>query len=96
MLIPAMRNLLYLVFDMNEDFEIDVVYKEVELLFKGTIVSTGYVHKFIISVNNFEITFEPDEERTYRALVKDVDQSKLTNKDKEIIGLISSRLDGLK
>ena len=91
-----MLELLYLVFDMNEDFEIDVIYKEEELQFKGTIVSTGYVHKFIINVNNFEITFEPDEERTYRALVKDVDQCKLSNRDKEIIGLISSRLDGLK
>ena len=81
---------------MNEDFSIDVVYKGEELIFNGTIVSTGYVHKFIINVNGIEVTYEPDEERNYRAIVGDVDQHKLTNTDKEIIGLISTRLEGLK
>ena len=90
-----MEVLPYLVFDMNEEFQIDITYKGEELIFNGSIVTIGYIHKFIVNINNFEVTFEPDEERTYRAIVMDTDQSKLTNKDKEVIGLISSRLDGL-
>ena len=81
---------------MEKSFHIDIVYKGEEQVFEGRLIAAGYTHKFIINVNELEVTYEPDEERNYRAITNGGDLSKLTDTDKEIIGLICKRLEELK
>ena len=64
---------------MNEPFELPVTYKGKELLFPAQLLMLGYTHKFQVQVNGQEVLFEPDEERTYRAVVdpEQVEESKI-------------------
>ena len=55
---------------MEESFELPVIYKGKELLFTTQLLVQGYTHKFQVEVNGREVIFEPDEERTYRAIVQ--------------------------
>ena len=52
---------------MDEQFELPVEYKGEQLLFKASLIVTGYTHKFNVDVNGQMVIFEPDEERNYRA-----------------------------
>lgn len=54
---------------MNETFDIPVNYKGEALLFPAQLQHTGYTHRFLVEVYGEEVFFEPDEERSYRALV---------------------------
>jgi hypothetical protein len=54
---------------MNESFEITVAYKNETYSFNAKLLQYGYSHRIVVSVNNGDIIFEPDEERNYRALV---------------------------
>jgi hypothetical protein len=52
---------------MDDQFELPVEYKGEQLLFKTSLIVTGYIHKFSVDINGKEVIFEPDEERNYRA-----------------------------
>ena len=54
---------------MEEPFDLPVTYKGKELMFTSQLLMMGYTHKFQVNVNGHEFLFEPDEERTYRAIV---------------------------
>ena len=54
---------------MYEPFELPVMYKGEEQLFPAQLVQAGYVHQFKVDVYGEEVTFEPDEEGAYRALL---------------------------
>lgn len=54
---------------MNESFEISVSYKGETLSFNAKLLPYGYTHRIVVSVNNRDVVFEPDEERNYRALI---------------------------
>ncbi len=54
---------------MNEPFEIPLTYKGKELEFTAQLLQLGYTHKFKVWVEDYEVLYEPDEERTYRAVV---------------------------
>ncbi len=56
---------------MNEHFELPVHYKGKELMLPAELQVWGYGHLIQVSVNDQLITFEPDEERNYRALIND-------------------------
>jgi hypothetical protein len=55
---------------MEDAFELPVIYKGKEMLFISQLLMQGYTHKFQVDVNGQEVSFEPDEERTYRAIVQ--------------------------
>ena len=54
---------------MNEIFDLPVNYKGKTLLFPSRLVHLGYTHQFLVNVYGTEVSFEPDEERSYRAVV---------------------------
>ena|ERR1700733_7543390 len=65
---------------MEDSFSIDVDFRGEEYSFEGRLIAVGYTHKFCVLINSFEVTYEPDEERNYRAILvsnknspKDVD-----------------------
>lgn len=47
-------------------------------------------------VNGIEVVYEPDEERNYRAIIGAADIAKLIEKDKELIGAISRKLEEIR
>ena len=81
---------------MADTFTIDVTYKEEQLSFEVTLSSTGYTHSFHVLINGIEVTYEPDEERNYRAMVNPEKINELKEKDKELIQLVVESLDKLK
>lgn len=54
---------------MYDVFELPVTYKGQELQFPAQLLPSGYTHRFQVNVFGQDVLFEPDEERTYRALV---------------------------
>jgi hypothetical protein len=54
---------------MDEPFDIPVSFNGKELAFTARLLQLGYTHKFQVAVADYEVLFEPDEERTYRAVV---------------------------
>jgi hypothetical protein len=47
------------------DFEITVEGKE----YKGELIAYGYSYKIVFLINDIPVSFEPDEERNFRAIV---------------------------
>jgi len=54
---------------MDDVFDLPVSYQGKDLHFPAQLLQTGYTHRFLIEVYGAEVIFEPDEERSYRALV---------------------------
>ncbi len=54
---------------MTEPFELPILFNGEKMSFDAQLLPYGYVHKFKVNVNGEEVTFEPDEERNYRAIV---------------------------
>jgi hypothetical protein len=48
-----------------EDFTITIDGKE----YNGDLIIFGYSYKIVVSIDDIPVTFEPDEERNFRALV---------------------------
>jgi len=80
---------------MDEQFELPVEYKGEELLFKTSLIITGYTHKFSVDINGQEVIFEPDEERNYRAVLNYDDISTSKNIDIELLKSIASAIEDL-
>ena len=68
---------------MPENFEIRVIYKGKEHSFPASLISTGYNYKIQVDVLGKTISFEPDEERNWRAVIpyEEIDKNKNLNKD---------------
>ncbi|TDE17189.1 hypothetical protein [Dyadobacter psychrotolerans] len=77
---------------MEDSFLLDVNYKGEIREFEGQLVLQGYLHKIQIDVDGLIITFEPDEERNYRAVA---DPNEGVKVDKELIPAIAQRLESL-
>lgn len=75
-----------------QDFELPVSYKGESLLLKSSLHVLGYTHRFIVEVDGREVTFEPDEERNYRATLPATEISVNNNPDRELLQIISARL----
>ncbi len=54
---------------MEESLEIPVTYRGEELSFPCRVVRTGYGYVFQVEVAGLPVTFEPDEQGSYRAAV---------------------------
>jgi hypothetical protein len=54
---------------MNESFELPVQLHNETIMLPAALQSWGYSHRILVTVDDQEIVFEPDEERNYRALV---------------------------
>ena len=54
---------------MTEPFTLSVFYKGQTMDFPARLVVYGYSHQFKVTINQQEVSFEPDEEGQYRAVV---------------------------
>jgi hypothetical protein len=52
-----------------DSFELPVAYKGQELSFRARLVTTGFAPRFVVLVNEVEITFERDDNGEFRALL---------------------------
>jgi hypothetical protein len=78
--------------DEQIDFPVTVNGETVHVTAK--VLSFGYTYKLSIMVNELEVLFEPDEQRTYRAIL--ADPAKVPSKaDISMIGAIADTLNGM-
>jgi len=80
---------------MNEAFELPVQYKGVEQLFPAQLLQFGYTHKFQVDVYGTIIFFEPDEERSYRAIVEANQVNNISKIDAELIKAIAGAIEAV-
>jgi hypothetical protein len=53
---------------MNEPFVIPVLYEGTTYELKARFERWGYTHRIAVLINDITLTFEPDEEGSYRVL----------------------------
>ena len=80
---------------MDNDFEVSVTYKKQELNFPATFIPFGYSYKFEVDVNGIAVFFEPDEERSFRAIVDPSTENVHDKINVELIKLIADTLEDL-
>ena len=73
-------------------FDIPVTYQGKEHSFPASLVSTGYTYKIQVDVFGKTISYEPDEERNFRALISQADLDQQDKIDKELIKEIGGML----
>jgi hypothetical protein len=81
---------------MEEEFEITITYEHKEIPVILKLMPAGYTFKFVALINEIEVTYEPDEDRNYRAMITAGIPDKLTTKDRAIINLIGEKLNTLR
>lgn len=79
---------------MNEAFDLPVTYKGKELLFPARLLQLGYNHQFLITVDGIEVIFEPDEERSYRAIIH-TEEAEKSKADIELLQTIAETIEEL-
>lgn len=57
-------------FEIDEPFDLPVVYKGQEIELSSRLVRRGYSYKIHVDVQGQEVIFEPDEERNFRAMIE--------------------------
>ena len=55
----------------------------------------GYTHKFYVVINGLEVTYEPDEERNYRAIIADTSHASVRATDLELIKAVGEKLQSV-
>jgi len=81
---------------MEDSFSIDVDLRGKEYRYEARLVAVGYTHKFCVLINGFEVTFEPDEERNYRAIINVSDQSSIKDDDIEILKAVANKIQSIR
>lgn len=79
---------------MDNTFELDIDFKGQTLQFQGELIVSGYLHKIELDMNGTKVSFEPDEERTYRALMS-LEDLKENHIPVDLLRAIAQRLDSL-
>lgn len=77
---------------MDDDLEVPVNYKNQQLIFIAKFIQFGYSYKFEVDVNGILVSFEPDEERNFRAMIDPTIDHANHKIDKELIQLIAEAL----
>jgi hypothetical protein len=77
---------------MDEPFTISIFYQGDEYEYDARLVTLGYTHKFFVIINGMEVIYEPDDERNYRAILKDADLSKIKDSDVELIKAVGDKI----
>jgi hypothetical protein len=78
---------------MEDGFEIPVWYRDKELSFPARLASFGWTHRILVDVFGLEVSFERDEEREWRALVKPEDLEAGKNVDIPLLEAIRAAID---
>jgi hypothetical protein len=80
---------------MESQFPLEITLNDRNVEFTCTLSPWGYTHQIHVNVDGRDIIFEPDENRKYRAILKDQDVGLINNQEKEIIAQITRTLDSL-
>lgn len=80
---------------MNESILLPVTFDGKDYEFETTLVPFGYLHRFIMTVEDIELTFEMDEERNYRVLDTTQDQMASSRIKPGLLQAIVDRLQSL-
>lgn len=80
---------------MNEPFILQVNHQGAEHEFKARFERWGYTHRIAVLIGEITVTFEPDEEGGYRALVAQaVNTGLLQTIADKLVALIASPRQG--
>ena len=80
---------------MDRSFAITVSLNDHEYSFDARLVTIGYTHKFIVTINGIEVFYEPDEERHYRAILQNPQQNSIKDKDIELIKAVGDKIESI-
>lgn len=80
---------------MDDSFEIPVTYKGQDILFPASLITSGYTYKIQADVFGKLISFEPDEERNFRAVINMNDLDDSAKIDKELLREITQALESI-
>ena len=83
--------------NMEEEFEIPVVYKNQQLYFKAKRLILGsYTQKIQVDVYGTEVFFEVDEERNYRAYIDPTNTEAIDKADKDLLQQIAEAIESVR
>lgn len=77
---------------MSESAEIEINYKGALQKFPVSLMPYGYTFRIIVSYLGNDITFEPDEERNFRAIQINENANEC-RPEPELLALIASELE---
>lgn len=80
---------------MHETFDLPLWYNGKEIMLPAELQPFGYTHRIIVYIEDFPFTFEPDEEKNYRAIVSEQDRKKAEKVDQHLLQAISETLHDL-
>lgn len=80
---------------MDELFDIPVVYKGKELLFRGGLLAYSYSYKIQVEVEGILFFFEPDDEKNLRATVEHEKINAAQKIDIELLKSIGASLQNI-
>lgn len=78
---------------MEESFYIPVTYKGKDLQFEATLQRRGYIHVLAVDVYSTMVTFERDEEGSWRALIPPEEKGKTP--DVDLLQTIAETIEAL-
>ena len=83
--------------NMEEEFEIPVVYNNQQRLFKARrLVLGSYTQKIRVDVYGTEVFFEVDEERNYRAYIDPTNHQAIDKADKDLLQQIAEAIESVR
>jgi hypothetical protein len=68
------------------DFELSVEGKS----YKGELNTFGYSYRIVVTIDDIPVTFEPDEERNFRAIVQ---PDQIDKVDSELLKAITKEIE---
>jgi hypothetical protein len=77
---------------MSDSFELPVTYKGKDFFFPSELISTGYSYKILVNVFDMIVSYEPDEERNFRAILTEEFMQDAHKIDKGILEEIANSL----
>jgi hypothetical protein len=79
---------------MDNDFTLSIDYKGEQKDFEARLVQFGYSYRIVVSVNDVEVYFEPDEERNFRVVaMPGQDEKSLSKIDKNLLAITKQKIE---
>jgi len=70
------------------------MYKGQHREYPARLVQLGYSYRIIVSIDDVEVYFEPDEERNFRIVAADgQDEKKLEKLDRQLLVALNEKLE---
>ena len=79
---------------MQDEFSLSLMYKGQHREYPARLVQLGYSYRIIVSIDDVEVYFEPDEERNFRIVAADgQDEKKLEKLDRQLLVALNEKLE---